>query len=141
MKYFLILPFFALLVNVRGETIVDVETFDVSLDGKIGLNFGPDFRLKSDSSHEMCRRQLKYFQESLDQNVLWARKMRDAWGNIPSGRFSGNVFDFGNYDQCLNLHYSSETVGEILGQHCTLSIPFDRVDQPQMAKINTFSRS
>lgn len=88
--------------------------------------FGLDFHQLASS--DLCSRQLKYFQTSLDQNARWARLMHDAWGSIPSGIFSGNLFDFGNFDQCVNLQHES-SVGEILGQHCTLMIPFN-LEQP-----------
>lgn len=57
---------------------------------------------------------------------VWARKLRDSWGNLPSGIFSGNFYDFGNFDQCINFRYDSNKVGMISGQHCTLMVPFDR---------------
>lgn len=133
--------FFALLVNSHEEMSKSVGTFDVKFKEIKVLNFGPDFRLKIDSNNDLCNLQLKYFQESLNKNILWARKMRDAWGNVPSGRFSGNIFDFGNFDQCLSFQHLSENFGKIVGQHCSLIIPAERVEQTQMARINTFSKS
>ena len=85
-----------------------------------------DLHFSELSNSDLCNRQLNYFQSSLDGNALWAREMRDAWGNRPSGTFSGNLFDFGNFDQCINFKHSSESVGDIIGQHCTVLIPFDR---------------
>lgn len=105
------------------------------------LNFDLSFKLKSDSPNDLCNSQLQYFQNSLDENVLWARKMRDAWGNVPSGIFSGNQFDFGNFDQCIRFKHEAGELGEISGQHCTLMVPFDREEQTNMARINTFSKS
>lgn len=100
-----------------------------------------DLRLQPSSSSELCNRQLEIFQKDLDNNVKWARQMRDAWGHIQSGIFSGNLYDFGNFDQCINFeHYSRET-GEILGQHCTLMIPYDRDQLNVIAKITTPNRS
>lgn len=67
---------------------------------------------------------MKFINESLAQNLPWARRMRDAWGNVPSGIFSGNLFDFGSFDQCVEIRQPTE-VGEIVGQHCTVMLPFD----------------
>lgn len=143
MKCFIMLFLF---MGAKTETDDKVEIIRDSFRLKKALNFDLNFRLKSDSSNEVCNSQLNYFYDSLYKNLLWARKMRDAWGNIPSGVFSGNQFDFGNFDQCIKLKHVSENAGEILGQHCTLMVPFDRedretIEQTQMAKINTFSRS
>jgi Nose resistant-to-fluoxetine protein, N-terminal domain len=78
--------------------------------------------------NSLCSQQLSYFQTNLNHNVLWARKLRDSWGNLPSGVFSGNLYDFGNFDQCIGFKYKSSKVGDILGQHCTLLTPFDQGD-------------
>lgn len=141
MKPFLIALHLILLANAHEESQQEVETFGLITNDRKYLSFGPDFRFKSDSVNKLCNRQLNHFQESLDHDVIWARKMRDAWGNVPSGIFSGNLFDFGNFDQCLNLQHSTDSVGKIFGQHCTLMIPFERVEDNQLAKINTFSQS
>ena len=136
MKLFL-LVILSCLLEVKSDPNEDVEIF---LDYRF-LNFDLNFKLKTNSQNELCNNQLKYFQDSLDRNVLWARKMRDAWGNVPSGIFSGNRFDFGNFDQCIKFSHASENVGEFSGQHCTILIPFNREEQTQMARINTFSKS
>lgn len=116
------------------EPIEDiVETFNAK------LYF--DLRLQPTSSNQLCNRQLESFQRSLDNNIKWARQMRDAWGHIPSGIFSGNLYDFGNFDQCINFEHYSEETGEILGQHCTLMIPYDRDQLNVRAKITTPNRS
>lgn len=92
-------------------------------------------------SNGLCNRQLSYFLDGLDRNVLWAREMRDSWGNVPSGLFSGNVYDFGSFDQCINFRHYSMDVGEISGQHCTLMIPFDlRDSNEQISKFMPPSR-
>jgi hypothetical protein len=51
----------------------------------------------------------------------------DAWGKIPSGIFSGNLYDFGSFDQCLRFEHDPENqgIGRIEGQHCTLMIPIN----------------
>lgn len=118
---------FSLKVSDSGQNAIFNKTFDIKFD-----NVG---------SSELCDVQLSYFQKRLDQSVLWARQLRDAWGNIPAGIFSGNLFDFGNFDQCINFKYNSEAVGEIIGQHCTLIIPFDLHDtSDRVAKLMPPSR-
>lgn len=84
-----------------------------------------DLEFEPNSSIKLCNDQLTYFQESLDKNLMWARVMRDSWGNFPSGVYSGNFFDIGNYDQCIGVSHQSDRFGEVKGQHCTLMIPYD----------------
>lgn len=98
--------------------------------------------IMSNSIESACEKQLNYFKESLDRRSLWARKMYDSWGNFPAGTFSGNIYDFGNFDQCIDFKYYSSEVGDILGQHCTLLIPHSlEDDQDQIAKLMPPSRN
>lgn len=92
-----------------------------------------DLKFNSLSPTDLCNVQLRHFQDKLDQRFLWARKMKDSWGNIPSGIFSGNIFDFGSFDQCIEFRHDTEAVGEIVGQHCTLFIPADSFKSNQRA--------
>lgn len=75
------------------------------------------FRAESD---DLCDNQLEYINRNYDKNVLWAKIMRDSWGNFPVGIYSGNFYDFGNYDQCIRFTHVSEEYGEFHGQHCTI---------------------
>lgn len=97
-----------------------------SVWGNIELN--KNITSKTSTAEELCNQQLNHFRENLDRKVLWARKLRDSWGNVPSGIISGNLYDFGSFDQCINFKHQSTEVGDILGQHCTLLIPYDRND-------------
>lgn len=100
-----------------------------------------NFNFNTNVSNHVCNKQLAIYQESLQQNAMWARLIRDSWGNVPSGLFSGNYFDLGNFDQCIDVTYHSTEVGEITGQHCTLMVPYDLEVNPEAAKISTPSRS
>lgn len=49
--------------------------------------------------------------------------MVDAWGKVPSGIFSGNVMEPGDFLECINLHgeYVSATLNdtvEVKGKYC-----------------------
>lgn len=128
---------FLYIFFVNCETSSDSETFQ---QPQKKLNFDTSFTLKSNSTEELCNVQVKYFQDSLELNVPWARKLRDAWGNIPSGIFSGNIYDLGNFDQCVELEHYSDLYGEIVGQHCIMMIPYDKAQSSRTAKISTPSR-
>lgn len=114
-----------LLLLFACQELVLVETIDVLK----GYSLLDKLLLKNFKSNSLCNRQLNHFQENLEWKTLWARKLRDSWGSFPAGTFSGNLYDFGNFDQCVGFHHLSNEVGEILGQHCTLLIPFDRDDE------------
>lgn len=75
-------------------------------------------------TNTLCSLQLAHYHSSLGKNESWARQMQNAWGKFPSGIFSGNVYDFGSFDQCIDLRHESE-VGNIAGQYCLLMVPFD----------------
>lgn len=94
-----------------------------------------DLKFEPNSSIKLCNDQLTYFQESLDKSAMWAKVMRDSWGNFPSGVYSGNFFDIGNFDQCIGVSHQSDHLGKVKGQHCTLMIPYER-DSAVMGKIS-----
>lgn len=84
------------------------------------------FRENLEFGEDLCTLQLKNFHDSLVRNELWAREIRDSWGSFEvSGRFSGNIYDFGNFDQCVDFRYETFGYGEIVGQYCTVLVPHD----------------
>lgn len=135
MKETLLFVFIALRIFCEAYIYEDAESMRTVFSS---INF--DFALHPNSSSKECNQQVVIIQESLDRNELWARKLRDSWGSLPSGIFSGNVFDFGNFDQCIKFEYQTVEAGRILGQHCTLRIPIER-EPTTMAKITTPSRT
>lgn len=49
--------------------------------------------------------------------------MINSWGRLPQGIYSGNKFDYGNYDQCLKtIPKTSEMKIDFLPQYCLLSV-------------------
>jgi hypothetical protein len=80
---------------------------------------------KVEPKNDLCDAQLEYIEENLNQGALWAKIMRDAWGNFPSGTFSGNYYDFGAFDQCIRFTHNSNSLGTFHGQHCTVTFPYN----------------
>lgn len=78
-------------------------------------------KLEINFSDDLCEAHLEYFENSLNQGVLWAEIMKDSWGNFPSGTFAGNYFDFGHYDQCIRFTHDSVSNGIFHGQYCTVT--------------------
>lgn len=78
----------------------------------------PQTKTKKDD--ELCKRQMALLSESYKDKKLWALKVFDAWGKSQSGLFSGNLANFGHYEQCLAMKQSFDDPEDGLfeGQHC-----------------------
>lgn len=48
--------------------------------------------------------------------------MADSWGKIPSGVLQGNLYELGNFDQCLGVMHVNETGNSFKGQYCLAGI-------------------
>lgn len=46
----------------------------------------------------------------------------DSWGTRPSGIYSGNMIDYGNFDQCYNFVHNHPSLGQIQGQNCIVPV-------------------
>ncbi|KAH8347524.1 hypothetical protein KR059_012048, partial [Drosophila kikkawai] len=68
----------------------------------------------------LCLRDLTLFSSALGNGQMWALKMIDAWGSIPSGLLTGNMYDLGNYDECLNINKDIIEGVSIQGKYCFL---------------------
>ncbi|KAG5314333.1 NRF6 protein, partial [Acromyrmex insinuator] len=71
-----------------------------------------------------CKRHADIFHEELAKFTLWALKMYDATAKVPSGLLSGNVNQFGDFDECVGV----EGKNGIRGQYCLAYLQLD-VDQ------------
>ncbi|KAG5323880.1 NRF6 protein, partial [Acromyrmex heyeri] len=71
-----------------------------------------------------CKRHADIFHEELAKFTLWALKMYDATAKVPSGLLSGNVNQFGDFDECVGV----EGKDGIRGQYCLAYLQLD-VDQ------------
>ncbi|XP_011881618.1 PREDICTED: nose resistant to fluoxetine protein 6 [Vollenhovia emeryi] len=68
-----------------------------------------------------CKRHAEIFHEELAKFTLWALKMYDATAKVPSGLLSGNVNQFGDFDECLSV----EGKDGIQGQYCLAYLQID----------------
>ncbi|CAG0883124.1 unnamed protein product [Darwinula stevensoni] len=66
-----------------------------------------------------------------DDDILWALSMLDATGKIPEGILEGNLFEWGNWDQCLAIKVSlNESTlpegiqGNFTGKYCLTNLIF-----------------
>lgn len=110
-----------------------VSSGNTNFPGTVNINFD------AYPTSDICNQQVGFLQEN--RRTLWALEMLDSWGNFPpSGSFSGNRFDFGNFDQCIELRSDPSPVGVVVGQHCTLLVPHQRYANEISAKFMPPSR-
>ncbi|XP_043654319.1 nose resistant to fluoxetine protein 6-like [Drosophila teissieri] len=64
-----------------------------------------------------CLNDISMLVSALQGGQYWAFKMIDSWGGIPSGIFTGNVYDLGNFDECINIKKDS-----LRGKYCFLDV-------------------
>ncbi|XP_017077663.1 nose resistant to fluoxetine protein 6 [Drosophila eugracilis] len=71
----------------------------------------------------LCASDMAALMTGLLNGQVWALQMIDAWGSIPSGLLTGNSYDLGNYDECLNIRKSIISQRRsIQGKYCFLSV-------------------
>ncbi|KAG7202798.1 hypothetical protein KM043_009961 [Ampulex compressa] len=71
-----------------------------------------------------CKRHADIFHRELAKFSLWALKMYDATAKMPSGLLSGNVNQFGDFDECIGVEGSEG----IKGQYCLAYLQLDVED-------------
>nr|XP_044251481.1 nose resistant to fluoxetine protein 6-like [Drosophila takahashii] len=64
----------------------------------------------------LCLSDMTKLMLALQTGQYWALKMIDAWGSIPSGVLTGNSYDLGNFDECINIIKEN-----IRGKYCFLT--------------------
>ncbi|XP_018793000.1 PREDICTED: uncharacterized protein LOC108971409 [Bactrocera latifrons] len=73
-----------------------------------------------------CRQQLQIFGRQLRGNKLWTLQMLDATGKITSGVLRGNINQFGDFDQCMQVKTVVKVTPEIpvriRGKYCLAHI-------------------
>lgn len=85
-------------------------------------NVSSEQKVKLAKDDKMCTRQTHLLVDGYQKKELWALKVFDSWGKSQSGLFSGNLVNFGHYEQCLQMRqeFDSESDGTFQGQHCII---------------------
>ncbi|XP_053658584.1 O-acyltransferase like protein-like [Anopheles marshallii] len=86
------------------------------------------------ANEQACLNQLDVFARSFDAGEPWALSMYDSWGKNPAGILFGNVFAFGNFDQCRRISHQG-ALTKLGGQHCTLYVDLSRTGVPVPAPL------
>ncbi|EDV46714.1 nose resistant to fluoxetine protein 6 [Drosophila erecta] len=97
--------FFAQYQNI---TISDLAQ-DLYRDKNIRLPTTDDWR---------CLADLKTLAKDVSDRKLWALRMIDSWGTLPSGILYGNLIDLGNFDECLGIDHSVTSAHNVQGKYC-----------------------
>jgi hypothetical protein len=71
-----------------------------------------------------CLGQFGVFIAGLQAREMWAISIFDAWSKLQSGIFSGNIANFGHFDQCVRTRFDMGEIGEFQGQHCVTKFEF-----------------
>ncbi|XP_016994503.2 nose resistant to fluoxetine protein 6-like [Drosophila takahashii] len=75
---------------------------------------------------QLCLDDLAALTAGLQRFQMWALKMMDSWGSTPSGQLTGNLYDLGNFDECLNIRKEISKEGSpnrtIQGKYCFRSV-------------------
>ncbi|KAH8241180.1 hypothetical protein KR032_001439 [Drosophila birchii] len=90
----------------------------------------------------LCHSDMTQFMTALKTGELWALRMIDAWGSIPSGLLTGNSYDLGNFDECLNIKKDISETRVIRGKYCFLTVSLGQllgVNNAALAAINFHS--
>ncbi|XP_063704130.1 nose resistant to fluoxetine protein 6-like isoform X2 [Culicoides brevitarsis] len=70
----------------------------------------------------ICEKQMDVFLEGIKNQEPWASIMYDSWGRRPSGIYSGNTVDYGNFDQCYNFAHIHPIIGKLTGKNCIIPL-------------------
>ncbi|XP_017103734.2 nose resistant to fluoxetine protein 6-like [Drosophila bipectinata] len=70
-----------------------------------------------------CIADIALLSQDLKATKLWALKVIDSWGSLPSGIFTGNLIDLGNYDECLGINHAVTSSHSIKGKYCLSRVP------------------
>lgn len=100
------------LVFFRTVYLSDLPKKSSTSNGKV--------RFRKDD--EMCETQVGLLVADYHRKEDWAMRIYDSWGKSQSGLLSGNLINFGHYEQCLSTQhvFENRNQGVFLGQHCLI---------------------
>lgn len=87
-----------------------------------------------------CRQQLQIFHRQLRGNKLWTLQMLDATGKITSGVLRGNINQFGDFEQCMQVKTVVKVTPEIpvriRGKYCLAHIEIQTTSKELRAPLH-----
>ncbi|XP_050546637.1 nose resistant to fluoxetine protein 6-like [Daktulosphaira vitifoliae] len=85
----------------------------------VPFKFYEELSIESESVTEQCRNYVKIVLDGVKNMNSSALKMVDSTAKIPSGMLRGNVNQFGDFDECINIDDN-----ELTGKYCLAAIQF-----------------
>lgn len=65
--------------------------------------------------------------------------MVDAWGKMPSGILAGNLYELGNFDQCLSIDKAMVDAPRIRGQYCLAGLTMNVSNIDELSRTDLFA--
>nr|CAD7415637.1 unnamed protein product [Timema poppensis] len=75
------------------------------------------------TNNDLCNKHLRLYRDSLVSNMSsWALKMFDSSSKIQYGLLTGNIFNMGNFEECLSVNVPDAAHAPLRGQHCIVEL-------------------
>ncbi|KAK4883163.1 hypothetical protein RN001_006482 [Aquatica leii] len=108
---------YAVLEN-NYSLAIEEEAYDINIKDEPKIirqwkQFPYSYFKNSTMLSRNCKKGVTRFLTGLKHNQIWALKMYDATAKLPPGILSGNVNQFGDYDECLSLQLSQYCLAEV----------------------------
>nr|CAD7256297.1 unnamed protein product [Timema shepardi] len=113
------------LLNHVFSEVKEVYGNQTNLCWERGLNPGPPTQ-KYDTlplDRQVTNSWSRLYVRNVRQFQLWALKMHDSSAKVPSGLLNGNVNQYGDYDQCLEV--GTEPDHPVQGKYCLAYLDLD----------------
>ncbi|KAH8278553.1 hypothetical protein KR018_005172, partial [Drosophila ironensis] len=82
----------------------------------------PEYRIPTVQDVQ-CYKEFSLLIAGLTSGKLWAYKMIDSWGSVPSGILMGHLKDLGHYDECVRIDQDIGSGANLLGKYCLAQLP------------------
>ncbi|XP_055370763.1 uncharacterized protein LOC129605190 [Condylostylus longicornis] len=94
-----------------GFKFYDISTKNININKLNSTNSKND---------ELCESELTAIRNGILTGQLWAYKVIDSWGKIPTGILVGHLTDVGNFEECIGISemINQETEQLLEGKYC-----------------------
>lgn len=79
--------------------------------------------------NENCKKHAIMILQETQNLTNWAVKFYDSSGKFPEGLLSGSTYQFGNFDECIDIGNDNNLPGDIRGKYCLGNI---KIQVPQI---------
>jgi hypothetical protein len=86
---------------------------------------------------QQCREDSLIYLNALRNLDLWALKIYDASAKLPSGILNGNVNQFGDFDQCLDVI----SPANFQGQYCLAYLQPENINDDKLKELEVLMQS